>query len=297
MPDYIFIDGSYFCFYRYHSLLTWWKNAYPEQKDVLENPFQNETFVEKFQKTFVDNLVKMPKNLKIAKGANPTLIVGKDCKRTQIWRNSLFPAYKANRSNGAEDGFMGGPFFEMAYHHLFADGGVTTILEHPHLEADDCIALTVKRLLQKHQQNVSNDTDPDPNLRIFIITSDKDYLQLAGPNVFLYNLAYKNLAEQKSSSGNNCCDLFCKILMGDLSDNIPSVFPKCGPKTALRYFENPDLLELKLAESTAYRNQYELNKRIIDFDCIPAELAEEFFASITVSGPIPSQLFDCFSSN
>ena len=34
---FLFIDGSYFCFYRYHSLLTWWKNAYPEI--VLDDPF------------------------------------------------------------------------------------------------------------------------------------------------------------------------------------------------------------------------------------------------------------------
>ena len=27
---FIFIDGSYYNFYRYHSLLTWWKNAFPE---------------------------------------------------------------------------------------------------------------------------------------------------------------------------------------------------------------------------------------------------------------------------
>ena len=49
-PIFIFIDGSYFCFYRYHSLLTWWKNAYPEQSDVLLDPYNNEKFVEKFKK-------------------------------------------------------------------------------------------------------------------------------------------------------------------------------------------------------------------------------------------------------
>jgi hypothetical protein len=49
MPNtFIFIDGSYFCFYRYHSLLTWWKNAFPN--DNLEDPYQNEIFVEKFKK-------------------------------------------------------------------------------------------------------------------------------------------------------------------------------------------------------------------------------------------------------
>ena len=51
-PIFIFIDGSYFCFYRYHSLLTWWKNAYPDQTDVLLDPYSNEKFVDKFKKTF-----------------------------------------------------------------------------------------------------------------------------------------------------------------------------------------------------------------------------------------------------
>ena len=62
---FIFIDGSYFCFYRYHSLLTWWKNAYPEEIDVLQDPYQNEQFIEKFKKTFVDNIQKIPKGLKL----------------------------------------------------------------------------------------------------------------------------------------------------------------------------------------------------------------------------------------
>ena len=52
-PTFIFIDGSYFCFYRYHSLLTWWKNAYPEQPEVILDPYQNEKFVEKVKKTLV----------------------------------------------------------------------------------------------------------------------------------------------------------------------------------------------------------------------------------------------------
>ena len=46
----IFIDGSYYCFYRYFSLLTWWKNAHPEEK--LEDPYQNSVFLEKFKKIY-----------------------------------------------------------------------------------------------------------------------------------------------------------------------------------------------------------------------------------------------------
>jgi len=37
---FILIDGSYFCFHRYYSLMNWWKNAFPE--DPLENPIENE---------------------------------------------------------------------------------------------------------------------------------------------------------------------------------------------------------------------------------------------------------------
>ena len=262
-PTFIFIDGSYFCFYRYHSLLTWWKNAYPEEIDVLQNPLKNDKFVEKFKKTFVENVQKIQKNLKLDKSISPNIIVGKDCKRANIWRNELFPNYKGNR---LEDGFMGGPFFKMAYEEdLFVQGGAQFILKHAKLEADDCIAISVKYLLNLY-----------PTCNIFIITSDKDYLQLAQENVQIYNLAFKKLTEQKSSTGNAKCDLFCKVLMGDISDNIPSVFPKCGVKTALKYFDNKELLNKKLEENEIYRKNYKLNNTIIDFNNIPDDLVKEF---------------------
>ena len=268
-PTFIFIDGSYFCFYRYHSLLTWWRNAFPEEIDVLKDPYQNDNFVKKFKKTFVENVEKLAKGLKIDKSINPIIIVGKDCKREHIWRNELFPKYKATRSNGPEDGFMGGPFFKMAYEEqLFIQGGARSILKHPHLEADDCIAISVKHLLETY-----------PTCNIYIITSDKDYLQLAQERVHLYNLAFKDLTLQKSCTGSPDCDLFCKIVTGDTSDNIPSVFPKCGPKTALKYFENRELFEKKLQESEAFQQQYELNRKIIDFNYIPEELVHEFMTT------------------
>jgi 5'-3' exonuclease len=266
---FIFIDGSYFCFYRYHSLLNWWKNAYPDEADVLQDPYNNQKFVDKFKKTFVDNIKKIPKGLNIDKHISPHIIVGKDCKRENIWRNQYFPDYKANRANGPEDGFMGGPFFKMAYEEdLFIQGGARNILKHPKLEADDCIAISVKHLLETY-----------PTCNIYIITSDKDYLQLAEDRVQLYNLAFKKLTEQKSCTGNAKCDLFCKILTGDVSDNIPSVFPKCGPKTAIKYFDNRELFEKKLQETDLYKKRYELNSKIIDFNNIPQELVDEFMTS------------------
>lgn len=268
-PTFIFVDGSYYCFYRYFALQQWWKNAYPDEQ--LDDPYQNEKFVEKFRKTFVENLQQIPKKLKIHKEPiKPILIVGKDCKRENIWRNDLFKDYKANRANGPEDGFMGGPFFKMAYEdELFQKGGAKAILKHPRLEADDCIALSVKYLLDKY-----------PLCKIYIITSDRDYLQLNAHNVDLYTLTYKNLADGKTSTGNAKDDLMIKILMGDTSDNIPSVFPKCGLKTAQKCILDKEFFLKKMDNNNKYYEQYNLNQKLVDFDFIPDELVQEFMKTI-----------------
>ena len=143
------------------------------------------------------------------------------------------------------------------------------ILKHPHLEADDCIAISVKYLINKY-----------PESTVYIITSDRDYLQLNAHNVHLYNLTFKNIAENKSSTGNPEKDLEIKIIMGDTSDNIPSSFPKCGPKTAIKCIEDPEFFKKKMAENPEYYAQYELNKKLVDFNNIPEHLVTEFMTTI-----------------
>jgi len=270
-PTFIFVDGSYYTFHRYFSIMRWRKTAHPDEP--LEDPLANEVFVEKFKKTFVDNLKAIPKNLGIHKDPNPPIMItGKDCSREQIWRYSLQNSYKANRKNGPENGFMGGPFFKMAYEEeLFQKGGVKAILKHPHLEADDCIAISVKYLLQKYH-----------NVRIFIITSDKDYLQLVEPRVQIFDLGFKNIAQQKSSTGDPKSDLFCKIIMGDLSDNISSVLAKCGPKTALKCYQNREYFDSRMKKENAYA-KFEINQKMVDFNYIPQQLVDEFIQSITLT--------------
>ena len=279
---FIFVDGSYYCFHRYYSLLNWWKNAFPE--DPLENPIDNPVFVEKFKKTFVETLQQIPKKLNLIKPkprgknktpipaneeTNITMIVGKDCKRQHIWRNDFYDKYKATRPNGgAEDGFMGGPFFKMAYEeNLFQQAGAETILYHPRLEADDCIAIYVKQLVEKYPANECS---------IYIITSDNDYLQLIRENVHIYNLAFKNLKDSKIFTGNPEKDLKIKTIMGDVSDNIPSVFPKCGIKTAIKCVEDHEFFEKKMNNNSEYYEQYLLNDTLVSFDKIPEELVNEF---------------------
>jgi 5'-3' exonuclease len=267
-PTFIFVDGSYYIFYRYYSLMNWWKISHSEEQ--LADPYQNEEFVEKFKKLHIEHLQQIPKKLKLDKDINPILIVGKDCKRENIWRNELFPKYKGTRINGPEDGFMGGPFFKMAYEEeLFIKGGAKAILKHPKLEADDCIAISVKHLVNRY-----------PDCTIYIITSDKDYLQLNSHNVHIYNLAFKNIAENKTSTGDSKTDLEIKIIMGDSSDNIPSVFPKCGPKTAQKCIEDPEFFKKKMADNPEYYAQYELNKKLVNFDNIPQDFIDEFMITL-----------------
>ena len=271
LATFIFIDGSYYNFYRYHSLLTWWKNAFPEDLECLLDPYQNPLFLEKFKKTFIKNIKDLKKNLKIDKQIDPILIVGKDCKRQDIWRTKLFPQYKGTRNTDQNSGFMGGPFFKMVYEEkLFLEAGAQAILKHPHLEADDCIAISVKHVLNVY-----------PLATVYIITSDKDYLQLAEPRIHLYNLAFKKLTDQKSSTNDPKCDLFCKIVMGDPSDNLTAVFPKCGPKTALKYFADQELFKERLNSSTEFQKKYELNSTLIDFNNIPENLVSEFMNNFT----------------
>ena len=63
--------------------------------------------------------------------------------------------------------------------------------------------------------------------------------------------------------------------MGDPSDNIKSVLQKCGPKTALKCYENPAYFEERLKKENAYE-LYNLNKKLVDFNEIPTNLVEEF---------------------
>ena len=261
-PNFILIDASYFIFFRFYAILSWFKLAKKDQPIDKENPpCDNEEFMAKYIKTFQTKIQNIPKKLKIK---NPIILVGKDCPRETIWRMKHLQTYKANRVY--DDSFLGGPFFAKAYNdNLFQKGGATTIFSYPQLEADDCLAILTKNIISKY-----------PEANIYIITSDMDYLQLAQPNVHIYDLKFKKLTERKSSFNDPEKDLFVKILTGDKSDNISGVFKKCGPKTACKYYEDKELFKTKLEKVEGAMERYLLNKKMIDFNEIPENLIKEF---------------------
>ena len=267
-PNFILIDGSYFIFFRFYAILSWFKLAKKEQPIDKENPpCDNEEFMAKYIKTFQTKIQNIPKKLNIK---NPIILVGKDCPRETIWRMKHLQTYKANRVY--DDSFLGGPFFAKAYNdNLFQKGGATTVFSYPQLEADDCLAILTKNIISKY-----------PEANIYIITSDMDYLQLAQPNVHIYDLKFKKLTERKSSFNDPEKDLFVKILTGDKSDNISGVFKKCGPKTACKYYDDKELFKTKLEKEEGAMERYLLNKKIIDFNEIPENLIQEFKKSYNI---------------
>ena len=255
---FLIIDGSYYNFFRYYAIVQWFGLSHPGED--IGNPCENDDFVQKFRTTFVEKMAEIQKKLSWDKCIK---IVAKDCPRKEIWRNQLFGSYKEGRDK--DDRFLGGPLFKMAYAELFKMAGADAVVSHPHLEADDCAALTIRRILETV-----------PNAEIVVITSDMDYLQLVGPQVTVMNLKYQNLAESKNATGDPMMDKFCKIVCGDKSDDIPGVFKKCGLKTAIKLYNDRAAFNKKLSEEPGAAERYELNQRLVDFDRIPADLVYSF---------------------
>ena len=195
-------------------------------------------------------------------------IFAMDCPRKYIWRQNLFNKYKANRDEVYKKSkWKGSGIFRHTIQELlpsFAKDNNITLLSEDTLESDDIIALMHRYIRQNY-----------PKKNIIIITNDYDMLQLLDGKTSIINL--KGVDLQGKSFGDNRTDLLMKVLCGDPSDNITSCFPKCGKKTALNLIRDPQKLEQKLNSNTKYRETYNFNMKLINFDNIPMELCKTFY--------------------
>jgi len=267
---FILVDTSYWIFYRYYAILQWWNHA--KLTDPLpENHIDNNEFLEKFTKTFLESLELFKKKQKLHKQGKKsaphcTIIAVRDCPRKDIWRNKLYENYKGTRVH--DNGFNGAPFFKAIYQNnnqKLYEAGVNHVLQFPNLEADDIIAIVKLELRTKY-----------PDSKIYIIANDHDYLQLLDDQTEIINFQYKFLKESKKVFDEPAKNLFYKIVLGDKSDNIMPVFKKCGPKTCEKYYANKELFAEALIKEVGAQEKYELNKKLVSFDEIPHDLIENF---------------------
>jgi 5'-3' exonuclease len=138
------------------------------------------------------------------------------------------------------------------------------------MEADDLIALATRYIRHKR-----------PNHIVYIISGDNDFLQLGYKNLYIADYKKKDLIHLSREEAREA--LRQKIVSGDCSDNIPSIFlksPKVNNKIKQKVKESKEEMKLFLYENEEARNQYEKNKKVISFRYIPHHFRKPVYKAI-----------------
>tara|TARA_B100000900_G_C20447741_1_gene661832 strand:- start:53 stop:970 length:918 start_codon:yes stop_codon:yes gene_type:complete len=255
----LFIDMSYYIFYRFFALCTWWKRAYPDEPLDIKNILDNKIFIDKYHKLFIENIKKITKKYRIQ---NANIIFAKDCRRYNIWRNKYYEDYKKSRDD--KNKRFNKDIFIYTYEKIVPDLKKLniSIAINENAEADDIIAI-LKTVIRDRMY-----------IPIYIITNDHDYLQLFDDNTFIYNLKGLNL--RTKSRGNPRLDLQFKIFRGDTSDNItPVVTKKIRDDKLIDLIYNEKLFNEFFKENQELKKIYDRNELLIDFNKIPKKIRDD----------------------
>lgn len=239
----LLIDYGYFLTYRKNAT-----KAYLEFADKTHEDFESY-----FSLHVSQNIEKITKKLKIPQ---TQMVLCVDAPTNETWRKQLYPLYKSNRtkvnvcSNSDEENIN----LKEIFLDIFEKKKIQ-IMKVPTLEADDIIALSIKRL-----------NKIDKNLKFVIMTSDHDFLQLKDDyDVEIINAQLKPVNDPKFN-------LTKKILSGDKSDNIPPIYKRCGLKTAVNLTEmTKQDFEAHLKNKQCEDN-FHMNKMLIDMNQIPKKI-------------------------
>lgn len=255
----LFIDMSYYIFYRFFALCAWWKRAYPDEPLDIEKILDNKVFINKYHKLFIENIKKITKKYRIQ---NANIIFAKDCRRYNIWRNKYYEDYKKSRDD--KNKRFNKDIFIYTYEKIIPDLKKLniSIAINEEAEADDVIAI-LKTVIRYRMF-----------IPIYIITNDHDYLQLFDDNTFIYNLKGLNL--RTKSRGNPKLDLQFKIFRGDTSDNItPVVSRKIRDDKLIDLIYNEKLFNEFFKENQELKKIYDRNELLIDFNKIPKNISDD----------------------
>ena len=170
--------------------------------------------------------------LKLLKDAHPArlAIVFDSPKKT--FRDDLFESYKANRMSPPNDLVV-----QIPYIHRAVEAFRIKSLIMPGYEADDLIGTLAMRAARRKIETV-------------IVTADKDFMQLVGPHVTLWDtmrdrrMGTREVRERLGVEPRAVVDLMA--LMGDAIDNVKGI-PGVGEKTASALIQKFGSLENLLA--------------------------------------------------
>ena len=196
------------------------------------------------------------------------------CDSKNVWRREVFPNYKAGRKATREKSEHDwDTIFSML--HTIKDEIRSflpyKVIELETAEADDIIATLVKR--------THNEVGPNHKKKILILSGDKDFIQLHGPNVKQYNPVLNKFVGKGEDP-----TIYIKehILKGDRSDGIPNVLSDDNvfiegrrqrplSKKKIESWVN----EVFMTFTEEEQKNYNRNRKLIDLSCIPPELEEK----------------------
>ncbi len=274
----ILVDTSYTTFHRFFATLRWFsfanKDLYKEHKDDTTFDWSTEPiFIEKYTKMYLESIINL-----VSKSVykNSILIFCQDAPSDTLWRHEFAECYKGNRVDLSEKHNFK-PTFAYTYDSLIprlvAENKNIHSLKVPKMEADDLIALATRYIRHKR-----------PNHTVYIISGDNDFLQLGYKNLYIADYKKKELIHLSREEAREA--LRKKIVSGDCSDNIPSIFitkgsdEKINNKTKQLVKESKEEMKKFLAENEASRHQYEKNKKVISFRYIPHHFRKPVYKAI-----------------
>lgn len=182
--------------------------------------------------------------MKLINKDKPDLMVAAFDTSKKTFRHEKYAEYKATREKMPEEMIAQLPYLWK----ILKSMGIPT-LEQPGFEADDIIG-TLSKMASKEE------------LDVFIVSGDKDFMQLINERIFLYAPSGKQ-SGVKIYDRNGVIDKWGvppeKIidllgLMGDSSDNVPGV-PGVGEKTAVKLIHEYGSLEASLDHADEVKNK------------------------------------------
>jgi 5'-3' exonuclease len=261
----VLIDTSYTSFYRFFATLRWMSMAEPDEYKLYKNDNKydwslNTIFIEKYKKMYMESIIKLIKKKQFDKS---TIIFCMDAPRDTLWRNSLSDKYKSDRADmSLKNNFKS--VFDYTYStlipHIIKSHTNIHKMKVDKMEADDIIA------------TITIHSD-----KVIIVSGDNDFLQLGREGVQFINYKSKKFIEHDKLEAAKILEN--KIIIGDKSDNISGIFDKkISAAKRKELLADKKLFDAYLAENPMVKKQYEMNRKMIDFNCIPVRYVNKIMA-------------------
>jgi DNA polymerase I len=231
--------------------------------------------------------------LKIQNEKKPDLLIVTFDAPGKNFRHAQYAEYKATREKMPHE-----MRDQIPYIHRAVRGFGLPLLSIPGYEADDVIGTLARQGCEAGHE-------------VFIVTADKDLMQLVNENVKVFNpwsrpgqpnfFGPKEVEKKLGVTPERVVDLLA--LMGDKSDNVPGV-PSIGEKTAMKLlgeFDNLDNLLEKVDEVKAKRARENLkthrelallSRKLVTLDLhVPLEKALHEFTNDELDRELLSEIF------